>query len=117
MANKRLEKAGKEATWPHLQVWRVPMVRDILSRSRRPRALIDWRNRRILFFPYGNNVDHASLYLEHAWEGDPPENWYACVQFSLVLWNPKDPSIYVSHGEGSLDQESNNYRNEANYYL
>ncbi|KAJ6155470.1 hypothetical protein N7470_006036 [Penicillium chermesinum] len=52
---------------------------------------------RILFFPYGNNVDHASLYLEHAWEGEPPENWYACVQFALVLSNPKDPSIYVTH--------------------
>ncbi|KAJ6022176.1 ubiquitin C-terminal hydrolase, partial [Penicillium herquei] len=52
---------------------------------------------RILFFPYGNQSEHASFYLEHAWEGKPPENWYACVQFSLVLSNVKDPSIYVSH--------------------
>ncbi|KAJ5182979.1 Ubiquitin carboxyl-terminal hydrolase 21 [Penicillium capsulatum] len=52
---------------------------------------------RILFFPYGNNAEHVSCYLEHAWDGEPPENWYACVQFALVLSNVKDPSIYVSH--------------------
>ncbi|KAJ5573764.1 Ubiquitinyl hydrolase 1 [Penicillium hispanicum] len=52
---------------------------------------------RILFFPYGNQSEHASFYLEHAWDGEPPENWYACVQFALVLSNVKDPSIYVSH--------------------
>ena len=56
-------------------------------------------NRRILFFPFGNHVDFASFYLEHAWENEqPPENWYACVQFALVLWNVDDPSVYVSHG-------------------
>ncbi|KAJ5665218.1 Ubiquitin carboxyl-terminal hydrolase 21 [Penicillium maclennaniae] len=52
---------------------------------------------RILFFPYGNHAEHASFYLEHAWEGEPPENWYACVQFALVLSNVKDPSMHVSH--------------------
>lgn len=52
---------------------------------------------RILFFPFGNNSEHASFYLEQAWEDKPPENWYACVQFALVLSNVKDPSIYVSH--------------------
>lgn len=53
----------------------------------------------MLFFPYGNHVEHASFYLEHAWEDEPPENWYACVQFALVLWNPNDPSIQLSHGK------------------
>lgn len=60
---------------------------------------VDTVRRRILFFPYGNHTEYVSFYLEHAWEGEPPENWYACVQFSLVLSNVKDPSIYVSHGE------------------
>ncbi|GMF72970.1 unnamed protein product [Aspergillus oryzae] len=55
-------------------------------------------HRRILFFPYGNHVEHASFYLEHAWDNEPPENWYACVQFGLVLWNVNDPSIKISHG-------------------
>ncbi|KAJ5104666.1 hypothetical protein NUU61_002013 [Penicillium alfredii] len=52
---------------------------------------------RILFFPYGNHAEQASFYLEHAWEGDLPENWYACVQFALVLSNVNDPSVYVHH--------------------
>jgi hypothetical protein len=57
--------------------------------------------RRILFFPYGNHVEHASFYLEHAWEDEVPENWYACVQFALVLWNPNDPTIQISHSEST----------------
>ncbi|KAJ6146967.1 hypothetical protein N7497_008949 [Penicillium chrysogenum] len=52
---------------------------------------------RILFFPYGNQTEYASFYLEHAWEDGPPENWYACVQFGLVLSNVNDPSIYTHH--------------------
>ena len=55
------------------------------------------QDRRVLFFPYGNHVEHASFYLEHAWE-EPPKDWYSCVQFALVLWNVNDPSIFVSHG-------------------
>ena len=53
---------------------------------------------RVLFFPFGNNQSECcSFYLEHGFEDKPPENWYACVQFMLVLWNPKDPSISVRH--------------------
>ncbi|KAL6722165.1 ubiquitin-specific protease ubp15 [Lecanora helva] len=78
--------------------------------------LEDWRNQprkargpifecgghpwRVLLFPFGNNVDFASLYLEQGYEEGnqkPPEGWYACVQFTLVLWNKHDPSIYTLH--------------------
>ncbi|KAI9898253.1 hypothetical protein N3K66_006613 [Trichothecium roseum] len=53
---------------------------------------------RILLFPHGNNVDQCSIYLEHGYEGDSmPENWSACVQFALVLWNPNDPSLHCHH--------------------
>ncbi|KAJ5562977.1 hypothetical protein N7535_002578 [Penicillium sp. DV-2018c] len=52
---------------------------------------------RILFFPYGNQTEFASFYLEQAWEGEPPANWYACVQFALVLSNVNDPTIYTHH--------------------
>ena len=52
---------------------------------------------RILFFPFGNQVECASFYLEHGYEKEPPPDWYACVQFALVLWNPNDPSLYVQH--------------------
>jgi ubiquitin carboxyl-terminal hydrolase 7 len=51
----------------------------------------------VLFFPFGNNVDYASFYLEHGFEKEPPEGWYACVHFALVLWNPSDSSIYAHH--------------------
>ncbi|KAL2889523.1 putative ubiquitin carboxyl-terminal hydrolase 5 [Ceratocystis lukuohia] len=53
---------------------------------------------RILLFPNGNNVDHCSIYLEHAFQPQEiPPNWSCCVQFALVLWNPKDPSVYHEH--------------------
>lgn len=42
-------------------------------------------------------MDFASFYLEHGFDKEPPEGWYACVQFTLVLWNPHDPSIYAHH--------------------
>lgn len=55
-------------------------------------------NRRILLFPHGNNVDQVSIYLEHGFEASEiPENWSACIQFGLVLWNPNDPSLYCHH--------------------
>lgn len=62
------------------------------------KLVLTFLDRRVLFFPYGNHVEHASFYLEHAWENEPPANWYACVQFALVLSNVNDPSIYISHG-------------------
>ncbi|KAK3501559.1 hypothetical protein B0T13DRAFT_446675 [Neurospora crassa] len=53
---------------------------------------------RILLFPYGNNVDQCSIYLEHGFEADEmPEKWSCCVQFALVLWNPNDPSVFHHH--------------------
>ncbi|KKK13712.1 ubiquitin hydrolase [Aspergillus rambellii] len=78
-------------TW-HIEDWR-----KLKKREHGPVfqcAGFPWR---ILFFPYGNHVEHASFYLEHAWENEPPENWYACVQFALVLWNVNDPTINISH--------------------
>ena len=51
--------------------------------------------RKILFFPFGNNVDFASFYLEQANPEKPKSDWYACVQFALVMWNPQDPSLYM----------------------
>lgn len=60
---------------------------------------VPWR---VLFFPYGNQVEHASFYLEHGFdqENPAPEDWYSCVQFALVLWKPSDPSVYIPHCMG-----------------
>ncbi|CAK1366028.1 unnamed protein product [Cercospora beticola] len=57
---------------------------------------------RVLFFPAGNSASESvSFYLEQGFEEDngqkPPEGWYACAQFMLVLSNPNDPSIYIHH--------------------
>jgi ubiquitin carboxyl-terminal hydrolase 7 len=49
-------------------------------------------------FPFGNNVDHASFYLEQGFpDGKPPDDFVACVQFGLILWNPDAPEIYAHH--------------------
>ena len=65
----------------------IPSTASILTRL----------GRRILMFPTGNNCDQCSFYLEHGFkEGQVPDDWVCCVQFGLVLWNPKDPSHYVS---------------------
>ncbi|KAI9647182.1 ubiquitin-specific protease ubp15 [Ciborinia camelliae] len=54
--------------------------------------------RRVLMFPYGNNVDQVSFYLEHGFEeGTPPDDFVCCVQFGLVLWNKTDPTLYTYH--------------------
>ena len=49
-------------------------------------------------FPYGNNVDQCSIYLEHGFpSNNVPDDWSCCVQFSLVLWNPDDPTNFWHH--------------------
>ncbi|KAI9847957.1 MAG: hypothetical protein M1837_001474 [Sclerophora amabilis] len=78
-------------TWP-LEGWR-----QLPKKERGPTFQCGGHPWRVLFFPYGNNVDFASFYLEQGFEDKPPEDWYACVQFALVLWNPNDPSIYTHH--------------------
>lgn len=78
-------------------------------------TITDWRNRpkrehgpvfqcgghpwRVLFFPAGNAASESvSFYLEQGFGDEkPPEDWYACAQFMLVLSNPNDPRIYVHH--------------------
>ncbi|KAK3378288.1 hypothetical protein B0H63DRAFT_397552 [Podospora didyma] len=53
---------------------------------------------RILLFPFGNNVDQCSIYLEHGFDvNNVPEDWSCCVQFALVLWNSNEPAIYFHH--------------------
>jgi ubiquitin carboxyl-terminal hydrolase 7 len=77
--------------------WDIENWRNLPRREHGPTfecADTPWR---VLFFPYGNNVDYASFYLEHGFEEKPPEDWYACAQFLLVLWNPNDPRIFQQH--------------------
>ncbi|KAF7712240.1 Ubiquitin carboxyl-terminal hydrolase [Penicillium ucsense] len=77
--------------------WHIENWRKMDRKSHGPTFKCGGSPWRILFFPFGNHSEHASLYLEHGWGDEPPENWYACVQFALVLYNVKDPTVFVSH--------------------
>lgn len=77
--------------------WEITDWRNLNRREQGPIFKVGGHPWRILFFPYGNNVDFASLYLEHGFEDKPPEDWYACVQFCLILWNKNDPTMHVTH--------------------
>lgn len=78
--------------------WEIRDWRTLTRREHGPVFECGGHPWRVLFFPYGNNVEHASFYLEQGYEEKKvPEDWYACVQFMLVLWNPNDPSLYLTH--------------------
>ncbi|KAF2703011.1 cysteine proteinase [Pleomassaria siparia CBS 279.74] len=78
--------------------WDIKDWRSLTRREHGPVFECGGHPWRILFFPYGNNVDFASFYLEQGHEEDKvPEDWYACVQFMLVLWNPQDPTMHIVH--------------------
>ena len=78
--------------------WEIKDWRTLTRKEHGPVFECGGQPWRILFFPYGNNVDFASFYLEQAYEENKmPEDWYACVQFMLVLWNPNDPSMHITH--------------------
>ncbi|KAF2685136.1 ubiquitin carboxyl-terminal hydrolase 21 [Lentithecium fluviatile CBS 122367] len=78
--------------------WEIREWRTLTRREHGPIFDCGGHPWRILFFPYGNNVDFASFYLEQGHEEKKvPEDWYACVQFMLVLWNPNDPTMFVTH--------------------
>jgi ubiquitin carboxyl-terminal hydrolase 7 len=77
--------------------WHIENWRNLARKERGPTFECGGFPWRVLFFPYGNGVDCASFYLEHGFNEGPPADWYACIQFSLVLWNPQDPSIHTIH--------------------
>ncbi|KAI4209489.1 MAG: hypothetical protein LQ351_007566 [Letrouitia transgressa] len=79
--------------------WHIENYRSLTRKERGPKFDCGGHPWRILLFPFGNNVDFASFYLEQGHDDDdkPPEDWYACVQFTLVLWNRNDPSLYITH--------------------
>ncbi|KAL8657634.1 MAG: hypothetical protein Q9226_001719 [Calogaya cf. arnoldii] len=82
-----------------IYTWDIDNYRSLTRKERSPKFECGGYPWRILLFPFGNNVDYASLYLEQAHEetDKPPDNWYACVQFTLCMWNKNDPRIYMCH--------------------
>lgn len=77
--------------------WHIEKWRNLSRKEHGPTFTCGKDPWRVLFFPWGNAVDCASFYLEHGYENDPPQDWYACVQFALVLWNPLDPTLLKIH--------------------
>ncbi|KAG8529786.1 uncharacterized protein KY384_005267 [Bacidia gigantensis] len=92
-------KARFLAPFPDLEIegeavstWTVENYRNLQQKERGPTFECE----------AGNNVEAASLYLEQGreegnLEDKPREEMTACVQFTLVLWNKNDPSIYTHH--------------------
>jgi len=93
-SNPDLETEAEE-----VDTWTIENWRQLPKRAHGPLFHAGGQPWRILFFPAGNNASESvSFYLEQGFGDDPPpENWYSCVQFMLVLWNPNDPSIYIHH--------------------
>ena len=83
-------------TW---HTWDIQNWRQLPKRTHGPTFHCAGHPWRILFFPAGNAASESvSFYLEQGFDDDkPPDNWYACAQFMLVLHNPHDPSIYIHH--------------------
>ncbi|KAI0472166.1 hypothetical protein GGR56DRAFT_678006 [Xylariaceae sp. FL0804] len=82
-----------------VNTWTVDSWRTLAKKEHGPVFQAGGSPWRILLFPFGNNVDQSSVYLEHGFE-DPssiPEDWSCCVQFSLVMWNVNDPRLYCHH--------------------
>ncbi|KAI1943689.1 ubiquitin-specific protease ubp15 [Ophidiomyces ophidiicola] len=70
---------------------------EVIAETHHTWHIQNW-TKRILFFPFGNQIaDYASFYLEHGYGDATPDNWYSCVSFALVLWNKNNPSVYVPH--------------------
>lgn len=85
-----------------VHTWDIQGWRQLPKRTHGPIFHCGGHPWRILFFPAGNAASESvSFYLEQGFDAEngekPPEDWYACVQFMLVLHNPSDPSIYIHH--------------------
>ncbi|RFU33440.1 hypothetical protein B7463_g2871, partial [Scytalidium lignicola] len=81
-----------------IHTWNIENWRSMSKKEHGPIFLAGGYPWRVLMFPFGNNgVDFCSFYLEQGWTDDnrPPDDWVCCLQFSLVLWNPNDPTLYA----------------------
>ena len=91
------EQSDLEIEAEGYHTWTVEGYRSLARREHSPEFTVGGQPWKILLFPYGNNVDHASCYLEQGYSDKPPENWYCCAQFSLVMWNKNDPAMFTYH--------------------
>jgi ubiquitin carboxyl-terminal hydrolase 7 len=75
--------------------WNVSNWRQLDKKCHSPSFMCGGHPWKILFFPFGNQTEYTSVYLEHGYAANEvPEGFAACVQFALVLSNPNEPTIY-----------------------
>ncbi|CAG8659917.1 6124_t:CDS:10, partial [Dentiscutata heterogama] len=78
--------------------WQITNWKDLEKEVRSPKFKAGGCNWRILLYPYGKiNTDSVSIYLGFDDPLGASTEWYSCVQFAFVLWNPKEPTLCVSH--------------------
>ncbi|KAI8343131.1 hypothetical protein BC941DRAFT_410498 [Chlamydoabsidia padenii] len=88
-----------EAEHEFVYHWNITDWKGLETKTKSPAFQVGDFSWRILLFPKGNNqADFVSVYLEVA---DPAEqelkdNWHVCAQFSLVISNPQDPTMYYN---------------------
>ncbi|CAG8515984.1 1050_t:CDS:10, partial [Dentiscutata heterogama] len=57
---------------------------------------------RLLLFPFGNfnydenSTDNIAVYLDFVDTQEAYNGWHICVQFALLLWNPEEPTKFIS---------------------
>ncbi|OBT97972.2 hypothetical protein VE01_03889 [Pseudogymnoascus verrucosus] len=80
------------------QTWQIQDWKKLEKRVYWPTFECGGSTWRVLMYPSGNNVEFVSMYLEAGPKIDKEEDdWYACAEFAIVLWNPSQPSKYVSN--------------------
>lgn len=89
--------------------WKIEGYRGLEQKVHSPTFKSGGTPWRLLMFPFGNNnaSDWCSCYLEHSFDEKPSEDWYTCIQFLIVAYNPHDPSIYT------LNTAQHRYNSEA----
>ncbi|CAB5388507.1 unnamed protein product [Rhizophagus irregularis] len=100
MANKIMPELGQEIEDFKYNTWHVTNWRNLEKRITGPEFEVGSWKWRILLFPFGNgsgNQDVVSIYLDFVDIKNAPPGWHSCAQFALVLWNPEDPTQYISY--------------------
>ncbi|KAF9432060.1 hypothetical protein BGZ76_011315 [Entomortierella beljakovae] len=87
------EKACETFQW-HIKDWK-----SLDKRVTGPEFEIGGYKWRILVFPLGNNApDQVAVYLDSAEPREQQDpNWHICTQFTLLMSNPNDPTVHISH--------------------
>ncbi|GBB89574.1 hypothetical protein RclHR1_01630012 [Rhizophagus clarus] len=98
MANRSMPELGHEIEDFKYNTWHLTNWQHLEKRITGPEFKVGNWKWRILLFPFGNNSQNTvSIYLDFVDLEGAPVGWHSCVQFSLVLWNPEDPTQFIYH--------------------